>query len=166
VYTDRIDRIKSHIPDAGIGADIIVGFPGETQEYFEETYTYLFNLPVTYFHVFSYSERPHTPASELAQKIDPQMKAYRSKRLHVLSDQKRSDFYHRFIGKTIPVLFESLHSDGFVSGLTEEYVRVDVKADSHVTNKILDVVIQEATFDKCIGMIAEPKISSPIRIAI
>ena len=86
VYTDRVEKIKSHIPDAGIGADIIVGFPGESNELFEETYNYLFNLPVTYFHVFSYSERPNTPASELVRKIDPHIKAERSKRLHLLSD--------------------------------------------------------------------------------
>jgi threonylcarbamoyladenosine tRNA methylthiotransferase MtaB len=166
VYTDRVERIKSHIPDAGIGTDIIVGFPGESNELFEETYKYLFDLPVTYFHVFSYSERPNTPASELVRKIDPHIKAERSKRLHILSDQKRCDFYHCFIGKTVPVLFESLHSDGSVSGLTEEYVRVDVKSDSRIINEILTVRIQEAYADKCIGIIAKPKIPSTIRIAI
>ena len=166
VYTDRVERIKSHIPSAGIGTDIIVGFPGETNELFEETYNYLFHLPVTYFHVFSYSERPNTPASVLAQKIDPHIKAERSKRLHILSDQKRCDFYHSFIGKTIPVLFESHHADGTVSGLTEEYMRVDVKSDSHITNEILNVTIQEAYADKCIGILAEQNLPSTIRIAI
>jgi threonylcarbamoyladenosine tRNA methylthiotransferase MtaB len=166
VYTNRIERIRTHVPDAGIGADIIVGFPGETQEYFEETYTYLTTLPVTYFHVFSYSERPKTPAIEYSLKVEPQDKSERSKRLHLLSDRKRCDFYHRFIGKTIPVLFESLHTDGMASGLTEEYVRVDVKADSRVTNKILHVTILDASVDRCTGFIAEPNISSPIRIAI
>ena len=68
MYTDRIERIKSHIPDAGIGTDVIVGFPGESNELFEDTYNYLADLPVTYFHVFSYSERPNTPASEFVQK--------------------------------------------------------------------------------------------------
>lgn len=166
VYTDRIERIKSHVPHAGMGADIIVGFPGESNELFEDTYNYLANLPITYFHVFSYSERPNTPASEYIQKVDPSIKAERSKRLHILSDQKRSDFYHRFIGKTVPVLFESIHSHGSVSGLTEEYMRVDVKADSHITNEILNVSIQEASSEKCIGIIAEPNITSAIRIAI
>jgi threonylcarbamoyladenosine tRNA methylthiotransferase MtaB len=166
VYTDRIERIKSHVPHAGMGADIIVGFPGESNELFEDTYNYLANLPITYFHVFSYSERPNTPASEYVQKVHPSIKAERSKRLHTLSDQKRSDFYHRFIGKTVPVLFESIHSHGSVSGLTEEYMRVDVKSDSHITNEILNVSIQEASSEKCIGIIAEPNIASAIRIAI
>jgi threonylcarbamoyladenosine tRNA methylthiotransferase MtaB len=166
VYTDRVERIISHVPDAGIGTDVIVGFPGESNELFEDAHKYLVNLPVTYFHVFSYSERPNTPASEFVQKIDPYIKAERSKRLHKLSDQKRSDFYHSFIGKTIPVLFESVHSDGSISGLTEEYMRVDVKSDLHITNKILDVIIQETSTEKCIGIIAGSNITSAIRIAI
>jgi len=166
VYTDKIERIKSHIPEAGIGTDVIVGFPGESNELFEETYKYLLNLPATYFHMFSYSERSNTPASEFAQKIDPYIKAERSKRLHKLSDQKRCDYYHSFIGKTIPVLFESVNSDGSISGLTEEYIRVDVKSDLHLTNKILDVTIQKASAERCIGIITEPHITSAIRIAV
>jgi threonylcarbamoyladenosine tRNA methylthiotransferase MtaB len=166
VYTNRVERMLSHIPDAGIGADVIVGFPGESNELFEDTYKYLTDLPVTYFHVFSYSERPNTPASGFVQKIDPYIKAERSKRLHKLSDQKRCDFYHRFIGITVPVLFESVNSNGSVSGLTEEYMRVDVKSIMHITNKILDVTIQEASAEKCIGIIAEPHSTSAIRIAI
>ena len=86
--------------------------------------------------------------------------------MHKLSDKKRSDYYHRFLGKTIPVLFESVNSNGLVSGLTQEYVRVDVKSDSHITNEILNITIQEASIDRCIGKIAEPKITSAIRIAI
>jgi threonylcarbamoyladenosine tRNA methylthiotransferase MtaB len=166
VYTDRVERILSHVPDAGIGTDVIVGFPGESNELFDDAYKYLTNLPVTYFHVFSYSERPNTPASKFARKIDPFIKAERSKRLHTLSDQKRCDFYHRFIGKTVPVLFESVHSDGSVSGLTEEYIKVDVKSDSRITNKILNVTIQEASSEKCIGILVESNITSMIRIAI
>jgi threonylcarbamoyladenosine tRNA methylthiotransferase MtaB len=166
VYTNCVERIKSRIPDAGIGTDVIVGFPGETHEVFEETYNYLVNLPVTYFHVFSYSERPNTPSAKFVQKIDPHIKGERSKRLHQLGDRKRGDFHHHFIGKTIPVLFESLNADGTVSGLTEEYIRVDVSSNSHVTNEILDVTIQEASAVKCVGRFVEPKRASLIRIAI
>ena len=166
VYTDRIERIKFHIPNAGIGTDIIVGFPGETAESFEDTFNYLTNLPLTYFHVFSYSERPNTSASEFVQKINPRTRVERSKKLHKLSDQKRYNFYSRFIGKTVPVLFESIHPDRSVSGLTEEYIRVNVKSNLPLTNKILNVTIKEAATDKCIGMLAEPKITSAIRIAI
>jgi len=166
LYSSRIERIKSHIPNAGIGTDIIVGFPGESHELFEETYMYVADLPLTYFHVFSYSERPNTPAASIIQKINPSMKAERSKRLHSLCNQKRNDFYHRFIGNTIPVLFESVNSDGLVSGLTEEYIRVDMKSYSNIANTILKVTIQEACADKCIGILAEPNINPVIRIAI
>jgi len=166
VYTDRMERIKTHIPDAGIGADVIVGFPGESDELFEETYNYLSALPLTYFHVFSYSERPQTPASEFVRKVDPSVKAERSRRLHALSIQKRSDFYHRFIGKTIPVLFESKHAHGFISGLTEEYIRVDVLSDSILTNEIVPITIQESTSEKCIGISANQNKQSEIHLAI
>ncbi len=165
-YTDRIERIKAHIPDAGIGTDVIVGFPGESNDLFEDTYKYLVDIPVTYFHVFSYSVRPNTPASEFIQKIDPHVTAERSKRLHKLGSQKRNNFNQGFIGKTIPVLFESVNSSGTISGLTEEYIRVDVKSNLHITNEILNVTIQEASVNKCTGVIAEPKIASAIRIAI
>jgi threonylcarbamoyladenosine tRNA methylthiotransferase MtaB len=166
VYTNRIERIKSHVPDAGIGTDVIVGFPGESHELFEDACKYLAALPVTYFHVFSYSERPNTPASEFVQKIDPHIKSERSKRLHTLSNKKRNDFNHCFIGKTIPVLLESVNSDGTVSGLTEEYIRVDVKLYSNRTNTILNVTIQEASAEKCIGIVTEPNNYSAVRIAI
>jgi threonylcarbamoyladenosine tRNA methylthiotransferase MtaB len=166
LYTNRIERIKCHVPDAGIGTDIIVGYPGESDELFEETFQYLTNLPVTYFHVFSYSERPNTPASAFMRKVNPAIKAERSKRLHLLSNYKRNDFYHRFIGKTIPVLIESVNSDGSVSGLTEEYIRVDMKSYPNITNSILHVTIQEAFAEKCIGILAEPKINPAIRIAM
>ena len=166
LYTNRVERIKAHVPGAGIGTDIIVGFPGESHELFEETYAYLTNLPVTYFHVFSYSERPNTPASGFIQKIDPSIKAERSKRLHTLGNQKRNNFYHCFIGKTIPVLFESVNLDGLVSGLTEEYIRVDMKSYSNISNTILHVTIQEASAEKCTGIMAEPKINPVIRIAM
>jgi threonylcarbamoyladenosine tRNA methylthiotransferase MtaB len=166
VYTNRIERIKSHVPEAGIGTDVIVGFPGESHEFFEDTYNYLADLPVTYFHVFSYSERPNTPASEFVQMLDPSIKSERSKRLHVLSNQKRNDFHHCFIGKTLPVLLESVNSDGTVSGLTQEYIRVDLKSYSHSTNTIRNVTIQEASAEKCTGILTESIINSVVRIAI
>ncbi|RPI04738.1 MAG: tRNA (N(6)-L-threonylcarbamoyladenosine(37)-C(2))-methylthiotransferase MtaB [Ignavibacteriae bacterium] len=166
VFTNRVERIKSQIPDAGIGSDVIVGFPGESDDLFEETYRYIAGLPLTYLHVFSYSERPNTPASEYLQKVDPRIKAERSRTLHTLGGQKRSDFYHRFIGKTIPVLFESKNSDGTISGLSEEYIRVDVNSDLNRTNEIQQVTILEASPEKCIGIFAEPNSDTPRRIAI
>jgi threonylcarbamoyladenosine tRNA methylthiotransferase MtaB len=166
VYAERVERIKSNIPTAGIGSDVIVGFPGESDALFNETCNFLNDIPISYFHIFSYSERPNTPAVAFDKKIDPQIKAKRSKKLRQLGIQKRYMFYETFVGKIVPVLFESAHSDGTLSGLTEEYVRVDVKSNADLTNTIVNVTIKEAFSEKCIGTIAEPNRIPAIRIAI
>jgi len=166
IYAERIEKIKSNIPTAGIGSDVIVGFPGESDVFFNETYNFLNNIPISYFHIFSYSERPNTPAAAFDKIINPQIKAKRSKKLHELGIQKRYRFYETFVGKTVPVLFESAHPGGTLSGLTGEYIRVDVKSDADMTNTIVDVTIKEAFSEKCIGTIAEPNKIPAIRIAI
>jgi threonylcarbamoyladenosine tRNA methylthiotransferase MtaB len=166
VYAERIEKIKSAVPSAGIGTDVIVGFPGESDDLFKETCTFLQNLPVSYFHIFSYSERPMTSAAESTQKVHPKIKAERSKILHQMGVHKRQTFYESFIGKTIPVLFESKHPDNTISGLTEEYVRVDVKSNSSETNIIKHVLITEAFSEHCIGIFTDIKASPAIRIAI
>jgi len=163
VYADRVERIKSNIPAAGIGSDVIVGFPSESDALFNETYNFLNDIPISYFHIFSYSERPNTPAAAFDKKIDPQIKAERSKKLRQLGMQKRRIFYETFIGKTVQVLFESAHPDGTLSGLTKEYIRIDVKSNADLTNAIVNVTIKEAFSEKCIGTIAE---IPAIRIAI
>jgi threonylcarbamoyladenosine tRNA methylthiotransferase MtaB len=166
MYAERIEKIKSKLPSAGIGTDVIVGFPGESEEFFKETCTFLQDLPVSYFHIFSYSERPMTSAAESSQKIQPKIRAERSKILHRMGVQKRKTFYESFIGKTVPVLFESEHPEKTISGLTEEYVRVDVKSDIKETNIIKDVVITGAFSENCIGKIADTIVVPAIRIAI
>jgi threonylcarbamoyladenosine tRNA methylthiotransferase MtaB len=166
VYIERVEKIKSNIPTAGIGSDVIVGFPGESDVLFNETYNLLNDLPISYFHIFSYSERPNTPAASFDKRINPQIKAERSRELHRLGIQKKYKFYETFIGKTVPVLFESTHSDGTLSGLTEEYVRVDMKSNTNLTNAIVHVTIKEAFSEKCIGTIAQPNKIPAIRIAI
>jgi threonylcarbamoyladenosine tRNA methylthiotransferase MtaB len=166
VYIDRIERIKSNIPTAGIGSDVIVGFPGESDILFNETYNFLNNLSISYFHIFGYSERPNTPAAAFDKRINPHIKTERSKKLHQMGIQKKYKFYETFIGKTVPVLFESAHPDGTLSGLTEEYIRVDVKSNTNLTNTIVNVTIKEAFYEKCIGTIAEPNKLPAIRIAI
>jgi threonylcarbamoyladenosine tRNA methylthiotransferase MtaB len=166
VYAERVERIKSNIPSACIGSDVIVGFPGESDVFFNETYNFLDDIPISYFHIFSYSERPNTRAATFDKKIDPQIKAKRNKKLRQLGIQKRHMFYKTFVGKTVPVLFESAHPNGTITGLTEEYVRVDVKSNVHLTNTIVNVTIKEAFSEKCIGTIAEPNRMPAIRIAI
>jgi threonylcarbamoyladenosine tRNA methylthiotransferase MtaB len=165
-YAQRLQRIKSTIPTAGIGADVIVGFPGETDELFRETLSFLNDLPISYLHIFSYSERPNTPAAEFIHKIEPRSITERSKKLHSLGIQKRRSFYEMFIGKTVHVLFESEHPSGRISGLTEEYVRVEVESMSHLTNTIAAVMVQEVFSEKCTGIIAGPASSPIIRLAI
>jgi threonylcarbamoyladenosine tRNA methylthiotransferase MtaB len=100
------------------------------------------------------------------QKIDPRIKAERSVKLRQLSTIKRQSFYKIFVNKTLPVLFESTYSDGTVSGLTEEYIRVDIKSKSLLTNKIINVTIKEASADKCFGIISETSKTPAIRVAI
>jgi len=166
VYAELIERIKSNVPTACIGSDVIVGFPGESNVFFDETYNFLNDIPLSYFHIFHYSERKNTRAADYDNKVDPQIKAKRSKKLRQLGIQKRVMFYKSFIGKTVPVLFESKHTDGTQSGLTEEYVRVNVKSNINLENIIINVKIREAFAEKCIGTIAEPNKISAIRIAI
>ncbi len=166
VYAERVERIKSNVPDAGIGSDVIVGFPGESDVLFNETYKFLNDIPISYFHIFSYSERSNTQAAAFDKKIDPHIKAKRSEILRRLGNQKRYVFYETFVGRTVPVLFESEYPDGTFSGLTKEYVRVEVKSNANLTNTIIYVTIKEAFSEKCIGTIAESTRIPTIRIAI
>ncbi len=146
-YADRLAAIKSALPHAGIGADVIVGFPGETDALFEETYAFLVEQPLSYLHVFSYSERSNTPAPALAGKISPERKAERSERLRMLSRKKRRLFHESLVGKTLKVLFEE--SSHLETGLSDEYVRVSVESSERLTNQILPVVITGASDDDC-----------------
>jgi len=166
VYANRIERIVSHISDAGIGADVIVGFPGESDAFFDETYAFLEALPISYLHVFSYSERPDTSAAEFVQKVDQHVKSMRNARLHALSLRKRQAYYERFIGKTVPVLFEAHRPNGTTTGLTEEYIHVELKTNVSLSNQILPVILTEVHGDKCIGTLSKPFLSQTIRIAI
>jgi threonylcarbamoyladenosine tRNA methylthiotransferase MtaB len=153
LYRERIDAIKSRIPNAGIGADVIVGFPGETDELFEETYSFLRDLSVTYLHVFSYSERPNTAAKEMRDQIPPSAKAQRSERLRGLGLRKKHLFYESFIGATTEVLFEERSADGTIYGWTGEYVRVGVNDDAVQPNDIKRVLVTGANSESCEGTI-------------
>lgn len=151
-YAHRIEQIKSVLPDAGIGADIITGFPGETKKLFTDGYKFVEDLPLSYLHVFSYSKRPQTLAATFNNQIEPRIKAERSKRLRQLGVQKKHMFYRRFVGKSVPVLLESLHPNGTISGLTGEYVRVDLKDGRNLVNEIVQVKIIDVTSDRCLGI--------------
>ena len=126
VFRDKVMKIKERMPDAGIGADVIVGFPGETEEDFEDTRRFLEGLPVSYLHVFAFSPRPGTPAAELPGEVRKQEKEQRSRKLIKISESHRMLFMRNASGKTDDVLFEQKSPDGMISGLTGNYIRVHV----------------------------------------
>ena len=124
LFRDRVMTIRDKMPHAGIGADVIVGFPGESEEDFDETYHFLENLPLSYLHVFSFSPRPGTPAAEMPGEVKKQDKERRSRMLIKLSESRRMLFMQNASGKTDEVLFEKRSADGMVTGLTGNYIRV------------------------------------------
>jgi threonylcarbamoyladenosine tRNA methylthiotransferase MtaB len=139
LYTSRVEKIKSLIPHACIGVDVIVGFPGETKEDFLETYQFLNDLNIAYLHVFTYSERENTPAAEMGGRVQPKERAERSKMLHILSDKKRRKFYEENTGRTATVLFENDIENGRMHGFTENYIRVSAKYDPILINELKTV---------------------------
>jgi threonylcarbamoyladenosine tRNA methylthiotransferase MtaB len=143
VFSTRIKMILGKLPFAGIGADVIVGFPGETESDFEETFSFLEDIPLSYLHVFTFSERPDTVAKNLANKIPFQDKEQRSKRLIELSHKKNLIFSKLNIGRDTNVLFESTRSEGLITGFTPNYIRVEYPWDSRLTGHIKKVRLNE-----------------------
>lgn len=144
LYANRVAKIKELMPDACIGVDVIVGHPGETDELFKETYTFLNELPVSYLHVFTYSERPNTHALSIKPVVPGNKRAERSKMLHILSDKKRRAFYETQVGREATVLFEedaenADRNEGLMFGFTENYVRVIAKYDPLLINETMRV---------------------------
>ena len=134
LYTNRIERIKQTMPNACIGVDVIVGFPGETDEHFLETYNYLNGLDISYLHVFTYSERANTKAADMEGVVPKNVRAKRSKMLRGLSAKKRRAFYESQIGNELTVLFESENKKGFIHGFTENYVKVKAPWNPELIN--------------------------------
>ena len=132
VFGDRIRMIRKLIPYAGIGADVIVGFPGEEQNDFEDTYAFLNALPLSYLHVFTFSERPGTVAEKLTGKVSPAEKAARSRSLISLSERKAMEFCQLNIGQTTDVLFEHARIGGVISGFSSNYIKVEHPLESRV----------------------------------
>jgi len=141
-YEARVKKIKSNIPDACVGADVIVGFPGETEDDFLETYNFLNELNISYLHVFTFSERSNTVAVEMGEVVPKEIKAERSKMLHILSDKKRRYFNDQFINKNRPVLFENI-KNGKILGHTDNYIQVKAKTGTNFINTIQDVKLIE-----------------------
>jgi len=143
LYESRVEFIRKLIPNASIGVDVIVGFPGETDEMFLETYNFIEKLDVTYLHVFSYSERENTKAIELNGVVPKKTRNKRSKLLRLLSASKKTSFYKNNIGNDYNVLFESENKNGLIEGYTENYIRVRKDWNKNLVGQIRKVRIEK-----------------------
>ena len=150
-YSERVRRIVAALPEAAIGADVIVGFPGETDVEFEETEKFLKELPLAYLHVFTYSERPGTAAETMPDHVPMPVRAERSERLRLLSQRKRFLFHNQFVGRVVKVLVEGQAERGTIGGLTDEYVRVKWPAEQGTPEGMVPVTIVSANHDSCLG---------------
>jgi threonylcarbamoyladenosine tRNA methylthiotransferase MtaB len=149
LYNDRVNKIREVMPHAAIGVDVIVGFPGETEERFMETYNFLNELPITYLHVFTYSERENTEAVGMEGVVPIPERKKRNKMLRILSEKKKMAFYQTQLGKILPVLWEHENKDGKMFGFTENYVRVQKDFDQASVNQIeflnLEKILSDGT---------------------
>jgi threonylcarbamoyladenosine tRNA methylthiotransferase MtaB len=147
LYRNRIDAIRQTMPDACIGVDVIVGFPGETETEFLETYTFLNEMPISYLHVFTYSERPGTEAVEMDGVVEISERKRRNKMLRGLSAKKLRAFYQSQLGKTKTVLFEGENKKGYIHGFTENYVKVKTSWNPELVNQLMEITLTEIDAD-------------------
>ncbi|RZJ59046.1 MAG: radical SAM protein, partial [Flavobacterium sp.] len=147
VYTERVNKIREVMPHACIGVDVIVGFPGESDEHFLETYNYLNEMDISYLHVFTYSERDNTPAADMPGEVPANVRAKRSKMLRGLSVKKRRAFYESQIGATRTVLFEGENKEGYIHGFTENYVKIKMPWNPELINTLHEVKLTKIDED-------------------
>jgi threonylcarbamoyladenosine tRNA methylthiotransferase MtaB len=150
-YREFVERVVDTVPDVGLGTDVIVGFPGETDAIFDRTYRFLESLPFAYFHVFSYSKRYGTKAARLDGHVSPHVIKERSQALRALSAAKRRAFATRYLGKEVEVLFEQQDESGLWTGLTDNYLRVGVVSSEPLKNEIEAVTIHEVSDELALG---------------
>jgi threonylcarbamoyladenosine tRNA methylthiotransferase MtaB len=143
LYANRVDAIKRQMPHACIGADVIVGFPGETEEDFLESYQYINELNISYLHVFTYSERPNTEAFSMSGVVNYSERKKRNKMLRILSEKKRNQFYQENTGKKFHVLFEEENKNNFMHGYTENYIRLKRTYDESLINIPIQIQIEQ-----------------------
>ncbi|HCS21745.1 MAG TPA: tRNA (N(6)-L-threonylcarbamoyladenosine(37)-C(2))-methylthiotransferase MtaB, partial [Bacteroidetes bacterium] len=147
LYAERLSYIREKMPDACIGVDVIVGFPGETEEDFLETYRFLNELDIAYLHVFPYSERPNTKAILMDGVVAGAERQKRADQLRILSEKKRRFFYEQQLGKTARVLFEAEENKGRMFGFTENYVKVSTEYDPLLVNELVSVRLEHIAAD-------------------
>ncbi|MBP6235886.1 MAG: tRNA (N(6)-L-threonylcarbamoyladenosine(37)-C(2))-methylthiotransferase MtaB [Saprospiraceae bacterium] len=154
LYKQRVEWIKAKMPHCCIGVDVIVGFPGESDEDFMDTYQFINSLDISYLHVFTYSERANTPAIEMSDPVPMEIRRQRNEMLRILSHKKRMAFSNPFIGSVRPVLFEHSKEKGMMSGFTDNYIKVTLPEDVNMINQIADVKL--GFFDEsCESVISE-----------
>lgn len=150
VFQDRVEQIKRLNPTCCIGVDVIVGFPGETDEDFQETVDFLQSLDISYLHVFTYSERANTTAVKLGEAVPMHIRKERSKELHLLSDRKKKQFYHSQLGTLKTVLFEHEEDEGKMHGFTENYIKVEAPFNADFVNELVEVRMDKLTLDQTV----------------
>jgi threonylcarbamoyladenosine tRNA methylthiotransferase MtaB len=150
LFRNQIIKIKELLPDAAIGVDVLIGFPGETQKAFENTYSLIHELPVTYLHVFPFSARKGTPASRYPQQVDSKTIKARCKKMRGLGQAKKTEFYKKFTGKSLEVLIEDKRDrfTGLLKGITSNYIPVHITGDDHLKNTLVYVRINTVKSDK------------------
>jgi threonylcarbamoyladenosine tRNA methylthiotransferase MtaB len=152
VYTERVNKIREVMPHACIGVDVIVGFPGETDEHFLETYHFLNEMNISYLHVFTYSERDNTEAASMEGVVAANVRAKRSKMLRGLSVKKRRAFYESQLGSNRTVLFESENKEGYIHGFTENYVKVKTPWNPALVNTLQEINLTKIDEDGSVRM--------------
>lgn len=152
IYTDRVSKIREVMPHACIGVDVIVGFPGETDEHFLETYNFLNELDISYLHVFTYSERDNTEAAAMEGVVPMNVRSKRSKMLRGLSVKKRRAFYESQIGTNRTVLFEGENKEGYIHGFTENYVKVKTPWNPELVNTLHEINLSHIDEDGSVRM--------------
>lgn len=158
-YSELIKKIGNSIPGIGIGVDVIVGFPGETENDFLETYNFLRDLPVSYLHVFTYSERPDTKAIQMNNQIDIFERKKRNNILRILSEKKKNEFYNSILGAEVEVLFEHNNSKGIMKGFSSNYIRVAAPYNESLINRFVIFRINEIKDNLAFGEIIGQKYS-------
>jgi len=143
VYTERVEKIREVMPHACIGVDVIVGFPGETDDHFLETYHFLNDLAISYLHVFTYSERANTPAISMPSKVIGSTATERNSMLRILSEKKKNQFYSEHLNTERTVLFEADHKDGMMHGFTDNYIKVLCKYDPLLINELKVITLSK-----------------------
>ena len=162
-YKDLIIRLKQRIPNCGIGVDVIVGFPGETKEEFLETYNFLKELPITYLHVFTYSERPNTKAIKMEGVVDVFERKKRNHMLRILSEKKKHEFYNSMVGQNLEVLFEHSNHDGVMKGFSSNYIRISHDYNERFVNELSTVKVENCGGGICSSNILEIKNSIDLK---